>query len=181
VLIRLLLLSAIGMVGCSSIYWLVYLALPAIAALLIVQHGGGRYLAEDAPVVVRILRWLSAAYAYLWLLTDRFPTSETPYTVDYEVDVEGTPTGGSALLRLVYSVPAVLLLAILSVVAGLFWVIGAIAILVSRRLPSVIADFLELTLRFQFRLAAYHLSLVDRYPSGDQAPIAPGAAHPGAV
>lgn len=38
-------------------------------------------------------------------------------------------------------------------------------ILVRKRLPAAIADFLALTLRFQFRLVAYHLSLVDQYPS----------------
>jgi CBS domain-containing protein len=37
VIIRLALLLAIGAIGCSSFYWLLYLTIPAIAALLIAQ------------------------------------------------------------------------------------------------------------------------------------------------
>jgi Domain of unknown function (DUF4389) len=171
VLIRIVLLAAIGTVGCSSVYWLLFLALPALAALLVSQHGPDRYLAEDAPRVVRVLRWVAAAYAYLWLLTDQWPVGQEPSPVELEVQTGGAPTTSSALLRLVYSLPALLLLAVLSVAASLLWLVGAIVILVSRRLPPAVDDFLALTLRYQFRLAAYHLSLVDRYPSTEDAPL----------
>ena len=45
-LTRLLLLLAIGALGCSSIYWALYLGLPAIAAALVARKGGERFLAE---------------------------------------------------------------------------------------------------------------------------------------
>jgi hypothetical protein len=38
-------------------------------------------------------------------------------------------------------------------------------VLASERVPPALSDFIEATLRYQFRLFAYHLSLVDRYPS----------------
>jgi len=47
----------------------------------------------------------------------------------------------------------------------LLWVVGVVCSLITERLPDAIARFLELTLRVQFRLVAYHLSLVERYPS----------------
>ena len=84
---------------------------------------------------------------------------------ELEVETEGTPTATSALLRLVYSLPALFILAVLSFAAGALWVIGAIAILLTQRMPHAIAAFFALMLRYQFRLAAYHLSLVGRYPS----------------
>lgn len=164
VLIRLLLLMALGALGLSSLYWILYLAIPAVVALVIATKGSERYLAESAPSIVRALRWLAGAYAYLWLLTDAFPTNERN-DVELTVEVGGAPTIGSALLRLLASVPALLLLALVSCVASLLWLVGAIAILFVARLPRGIAAFLELTLRFQFRLVAYHLSLVDSYPS----------------
>ena len=163
--IRLILLIALGTIGCSSVYWFLYLALPAMAALLISRNAPGRYLAEDAPRIARVLRWLAAAYAYLWLLTDVFPGSDAPRSVELEVNPGGTPTTGSALLRLVYSLPAVLLLAVLSLLAAVLWVAGAVAVLIWQRVPAAIAEYLSLTLRYQFRLVAYHLSLVERYPS----------------
>jgi hypothetical protein len=169
VAIRLVLLLALGAIGCSSLYWLLYLLLPALAALLIAGHGAARYLADDAPGAVRALRWLASAYAYLWLLSDAPPLAESS---PLELEPGGAPTAGSALARLVYSLPALVVLAILSFVAGFAWIIGALAILVRRRQPRAIAAFLALTLRYQFRLIAYHLSLVDRYPSLADTPAA---------
>ena len=177
VLIRLALLIALGAIGCSSIYWLLYLALPAIVALRISQVGGERYLAEDAPPIVRALRWLAGAYAYLWQLTDALPTGDEGGPVTLQVETGGTPTPVSALLRLLYSLPALVLLGILSMAAAILWIVGAIAILGWQRLPSPLAEFLTLTLRYQFRLVAYHLSLVARYPTLEQAD-APAALVP---
>jgi hypothetical protein len=165
VAIRLALLLALGAIGCSSLYWVLYVGLPAVAALLIANKGADRYFSEDGPGVLRALRWIAAAYAYLWLLTDAPPTSEGRHPVELRVETGGVPTPSSALFRLLSSLPAVLVLAVLAIVASIFWPIGAVAILVSRRVPPAIADFLALTLRYQFRLFAYHLSLVDRYPS----------------
>jgi len=167
VVIRLVLLVALGTIGCSSLYWLLYLALPAMVALLVLQKGGDRYVAEDGPRLVRVLRWLAGAYAYLWLLTDVLPSAAAQDGA-VRLDVApgaAAPTAASALTRLFASLPALLLLALLSMVAAVLWLVGAVFVLVRERLPAAIADFLALTLRYQFRLAAYHLSLCDRYPS----------------
>ncbi|MGA3124307.1 MAG: DUF4389 domain-containing protein [Polyangiaceae bacterium] len=172
VVIRLVLLCAIGMIGCSSVYWLLYLVLPAAAALLISQHGPERYLAEDAPRIVHFLRWFAAASAYLWLLTDQWPNHEQVSAVEVEIEAGGSPTASSALLRLVYSVPALLLWAVLATASGLAWLVGAAVILVGGRIPAAIADWLAAMLRYQLRLLAYHLSLVDRYPSLEDAALA---------
>jgi hypothetical protein len=180
VAIRLLLLVALGAIGCPSIYWLAYLALPALAALLILQKGAERYLVEDAPRITRALRWLAAAYAYLWLLTDTLPSTSTDLPVVLEIDSGGSPTAASALLRLVRSLPAWVLLLLFSFVAGMLWFFAAVSVLVSQRIPPALGEFLAATLRYQFRLLAYHVSLVDRYPVFELAnlphPSAPSAA-----
>jgi len=166
--VRLVLLLALGAAGCSSMYWALYLALPALVALRVSQSSQ-RYLAEDVPRITRILRWLAGAYAYLWLLTDALPSSEPNGVVHLEVNPTGDPTTTTALLRLITSLPALLILGILSVAASLLWPIGAIFILFVRRLPGAFFDFFLLTLRGQFRLVGYHLSIVDRYPSFEDA------------
>jgi hypothetical protein len=172
VVVRLALLLALAAIGCSSVYWLLYLALPVVAALLVSRDGAVLYLGRDAPGVIRVLRWLAGAYAYLWLLTDALPTSEAGGPVELAVEVGGTPTPNSALVRLVTSLPALLLLAILSMAAVLLWMIGAIAILATERMPAAIADFISMKLRYQFRVVAYHLSLVDAYPALADSPLA---------
>ncbi len=178
VVIRLVLLVALGTIGCSSLYWLFYLGLPALAALLIAQSGGERYLAEEAPGIARVLRWLARAYAYLWFLTDAVPTTEPGGAVDLEIAPGGMPAAGSALLRLVTSLPALILLGILSFVGGILWVIDAIVILARARPSEALSDYFAMMLRLQFRLVAYHLSLVERYPSlqPDELPAATGPA-----
>jgi hypothetical protein len=145
-----------------------------VAALLI-QRDGERYLSEDAPRAVRLLRWFASAYGYLWLLTDVLPTAQGS-PVDLQVTPTGAPTPSSALLRIVTSIPAILLVVVLSAVASLVWIVGAVAILLTQRMPSAVADYLAMTLRVQFRLIAYHLSIVDRYPSLEQSSLVHAAA-----
>lgn len=173
---RLLLLLALGSIGCSSVYWLAYLLLPALAALLIQQKGAERYVVEDAPAITRALRWLAAAYGYLWLLTDELPSTSSASPVTLEIDASGSPTATSALLRLVQSLPALLLLILFSSIAGFLWIFAALSVLVSQRVPPALGEFLTATLRYQFRLIAYHLSLVERYPAFDLASLSQSSA-----
>jgi len=164
VVIRLALLAALAAIGCSSVYWLLYLAVPVVAALLISRDGPERYFAVDGPPIVRVLRWLAGAYAYLWLLTDALPASGGGGPVELHVEMGGKPVIGSALLRLATSLPALIVLTILSMAAALLWIVGAVAILITERAPLAITDFIAMKIRYQFRVVAYHLSLVDAYP-----------------
>lgn len=179
VIVRLTLLVALGAIGCSAIYWVLYLALPLVVALLITRDGPARYLTQDGPVVVRIVRWFAGAYAYLWLLTDALPDTGAAGPVRLEVEVGGQPDVGSALSRWLTSLPGLVLLVILSVAASLLWIMAAISVLATQRVPAVIADFIAMKLRFQFRLIAYHLSLTGAYPSLADLPPArePRASH----
>jgi hypothetical protein len=170
VLIRLVLLVALATVGLSSFYWLLYLAAPVVIALIVSNDGEDYYMEQDAPRLARILRWVAGAYAYLWLLTDAMPTAEPGGTVELEIDIRGEPTLRSAFVRVVTSLPALLVVAILSLVATVFWVIGAISILAVRRVPVGVSDFIAMKLQYQFRLIAYHLSLVDEYPAVEGLP-----------
>jgi hypothetical protein len=164
VVTRLAFLLAFAALGCSAVYWALYLAMPALVAVTLMRKGGEHYLADDAPRIVPVLRWLASAYGYLWLLTDVLPTAQGS-PIDLKIEAGGRPTASSALLRLLFSLPALVVLAVLSAASGILWVVGAVLILIRQRLPDAIADVLAFTLRFQFQLVAYHLSLVDRYPS----------------
>jgi hypothetical protein len=150
--------------GTSAVTWALYLAIPAVVALVISQKGGDHYLADSSAPIVKVLRWFASAYGYLWMLTDVLPTTQGG-PVELHVAPEGHPTMTSALLRLLTSLPALLVLAVLSAVAGLCWIVAAVVVLVRERMPAGIARFIAVVLRYQFRLIAYHLSLVDRYPS----------------
>ncbi|HET6150812.1 MAG TPA: DUF4389 domain-containing protein [Polyangia bacterium] len=162
--VRVVLVVALGFVAWSSLYWLLYLALPAAVALDLLHRGMETFVDRDAPRLVRALRWLAGAEAYLFFLTNDLPTS-TGGAVDLQVQVSGAPTAGGALLRLLFSLPALVLVAILTAASSLIWIAAAGVALVTERLPGVFGDLFVAVLRLKYRLLAYHLSLVDRYPS----------------
>ena len=146
------------------IFGLVYLGLPVVAAIFVSQKGGEKYLAEDGPRVTGWLRWIVAFYAYLGILTDRFPSEKPEELVRLEVQTGGTPTVGSALLRLIYSIPSAIVLSVLSIVSAVIWLIAAVMVLIQENYPEGLYDFQRGILRWEARLLGYHASLVEQYP-----------------
>ena len=159
-----ILIAVIVYTVASGILGLVYLAVPVVAAIFISQKGGEKYLAEDGPRVTGWLRWIVAFYAYLGILTDRFPSEKPEEIVRFEVQTGGTPTVGSALLRLIYSIPSALVLSILAIVSAVIWVIAAVMVLVQEDYADGLYNFQRGILRWEARLLGYHASLVEQYP-----------------
>jgi hypothetical protein len=157
-----IILSVIGATG--WILGLVYLVFPALAAIFVSQKGPEKFLEEDGPRMTGWLRWVLALYAYIGILTDRFPSEKPEEIVRFEVQTSGSPTVGSALLRLIYSIPSAFVLAILGFVSGIIWIIAAVMVLVQENYADGLYDFQRGVLRWEARLLAYHSSLVEQYP-----------------
>jgi hypothetical protein len=157
-----IILSVIGATG--WILGLVYLVFPALAAIFVSQKGPEKFLEEDGPRMTGWLRWVLALYAYIGILTDRFPSEKPEEIVRFEVQTSGSPTVGSALLRLIYSIPSAFVLAILGFVSGIIWIIAAVMVLVQENYADGLYDFQRGVLRWEARLLAYHSSLIEQYP-----------------
>lgn len=175
--LRLVLAIALGWVGISA-GWLgcaLFLALPVVASVVISTRSAQAYLDDTGPKVWRVVSWLLAFSAYMLLLTDRFPAGE-PTGVQIQIRPDGRPTTGSALLRLITSLPSGVVLALLGFVSSVLFVIGAVTILIDQQVPGWILGFQRGVLRWQARLAGYHASLVDEYPpfSFEADPAQPG-------
>lgn len=162
VVLRVVIIWLAALIGIP--FWLIlYLGFPVLAAVLISQKDGQRYLAEEGPRVTGWLRWVVAAIAYLWMLTDRLPGSgEQP--VRFEVRPSGTPTVGSALLRILTAIPSAFVLALLSFVSAIVWVIAAIWVLIAETYPDSLYGFQRGVVRWAARLLAYLACLVEPYP-----------------
>ena len=161
VFLRVALLIVVGWIGHP--YGLLWLGLPAAAAILISQKGGQRYVDESGPTVTRILNWILDLTAYLALLTDELPgAGEHP--VRFEVERFGSPTVGSALLRILYAIPSLFVLAFLAFVGAIVWVIAVVLVLVNETYPESLWHFLRGIVSWEARLFAYLASLTDRYP-----------------
>ena len=141
-----------------------YLILPVVAAVLISQKGAEQYLAEAEDGPTKWLRYIMAFYSYMALATDKLPTKEPEKIVQLNVQAGGSPTVGSALLRLILGIPHAIALAILGVVFAVVWVIAAISILLSGGYPEWASTYIRGYLRWTARFCAYMAALVDEYP-----------------
>jgi Domain of unknown function (DUF4389) len=155
------LLVVVGWIGHP--FGLLWLGVPVVAAILVSQKGGQRYLDENGPTMTRVLGWILAVVAYLALLTDSLPGgAERP--IRFQVDRAGSPTVGSTLLRILYAIPSVIVLAILAFVGAIVWLIAVVFVLVEESYPHGLWRFQLGLVRWEACLLAYLASLVDRYP-----------------
>ena len=155
---------------------LLWLGLPVVAAVLISQKGGERYLSEDGSTVARALNWIVDLTAYLALLTDQMP-SRNEHAVRFQVERSGLPATRSALLRIVYAIPSLIVLAILTWVGTIVWFFAMVLVFFTGTYPESWWHFLRGIVSWDARLIAYLASLVDEYPPFTLAtgPISPAA------
>ena len=161
VFLRIALLIVLGWLGHP--WGLLWLGLPVAAAILVAQKGGQGYLGEDGPTLVRVGNWILDVVAYLALLTDELP-GRGEHPVRFAVERSGSPTVGSALLRIVLAIPSLVVLAVLAFVGSIIWVIAAVLVLVTENYPEGLWRFLLGLVRWEAWLLAYLASLVDQYP-----------------
>jgi uncharacterized protein DUF4389 len=145
-------------------FGLLYLAVPVIAAILISQKGGRRYLDESEQNMAMWLRWIAALFAYFMLLTDRLPNEDPQETLRFDVKPDAEPTAGGVLVRIILAIPHAIVLALIGIVAFILWVIALIMILVQEKYPESIFGFLRADLRWNARVYAYLAGLAQAYP-----------------
>lgn len=162
--LRIAIAVAMAWLGFSAgwLAFMLYATLPIIAAVAISSTGSVGYLGDFAPGLWRVLRWLVQLSAYMMLVVDRFPTADDG--VEVAIHFTGKPTIGSALIRLVTSVPSALLLSVLWVFAAISWLVAFGLVLIGGPVPPAVLAFPRGVVRWQARLLAYHASLIEEYP-----------------
>ena len=179
VVLRIVIVVVIGWLAnwvVGAAYWV----LPVLAAVMISQKGADRYLADAEKGPVRWLRYLMGFFSYISLASDKLPFDD-PDSVNLHVRTTGSPTVGSALLRIIMGIPHAIVLGLLGIVFVVVWIIAAISILINGIYPQWAFEFIRGYLRWNARVLAYMASLVDEYPpfsfedGGASAPAAPPA------
>ena len=164
--LRVLLLAALWLLG-GALWWillLLYAGLPLYAGVRISAKDGPQFLADERQRLSGVNGWVIALFAYVGLLVDRFPTGEAKELIKLDIDVQGNPTVGSALMRLLMSIPNAFVLAILGIAFWLVWIVSAVTILINGTHPAGLYGFQRAILRWLARLLGYHASLVEEYP-----------------
>ena len=164
VFLRILLVILVSsLAGSGDGFGLIYLGLPVVAAILIAQKNGDRYLSEDGETMTKVLAFIVGLLAWVALLTDELPGFDRP-NIAFEITRAGSPTVGSALWRIVKAIPSAIVLALLGVVSWFVWIIAAVSVLVAERYPEGLWKFQRGVIRWQARLLVYLASLVEAYP-----------------
>lgn len=150
------------------VFAVLYLALPVIAAMGLSRRKTEGFLAEDSPRLARALRWVTRAYAYLMLLSDKLPSEDEAIRFDIEPgawpDPRNPPTAAGAVIRVLFGLPSALVLVFLVIASWFVWLVAAVMILFTESYPEVLFGFQCGVLRWEMRLLAYQASLVEAYP-----------------
>lgn len=132
--------------------------------MLISQKKAEGYLAEAERGPVQWLRYIMMFYSYMALATDKLATEKPEEIVQLDIQPTGTPTVGSALLRIILGIPHAIVLAVLGLVFAIVWLISAVSIVLNGAQPEWALSFIQGYLRWTARFFAYMASLVDEYP-----------------
>jgi Domain of unknown function (DUF4389) len=115
-----------------------------------------------------LVRFQARVGAYLFLLTDRYPSTVDEQSVHLELDypdVEHDLNRWLPLVKWLLAIPHYVVLAVLALGGIVVWVIAWFAILFTGRYPRALFDYLVGVGRWALRVQAYAFLLVtDRYP-----------------
>lgn len=142
---------------------------------------GGLFLATMLMIVFRmkyprwwfdfaqeLTRFSARVGAYIFLLTDQYPSTTDEQSVHLELDypdVEQDLNRWLPLVKWLLAIPHYIVLAILAVVAILAGIIAWFAILFTGRYPQALFDYVVGVARWGLRVEAYaFLLLTDQYP-----------------
>ena len=119
--------------------------------------------------VAAFVRFSTAFYAYLYLLTDRFPPFSGD-TRDYPVRLEiGPPQDHydrvKVLFRIVLAIPVAIVLYVMQIIAQLGALFAWFAIVILGRQPKGLQDMIVLGTSYQQRATAYLALLTERWPA----------------
>jgi hypothetical protein len=114
------------------------------------------------------VRFAARVAAYLFLLTDRYPSTVEEQSVHLEIDYPDAEQDLNRWLPLVkwfLAIPHYIVLALLALGGLVVWIIAWFAILFTGRYPRPLFDYLVGVGRWGLRVQAYAFLLVtDRYP-----------------
>jgi hypothetical protein len=151
----------------GSINWVASLFyLPITTAVLVSQKGPERFLDEDRERMTVLIGWIVGLYSYFAYLTDAFSLDARDASdIRFTVEPSSSPTPRSALLRIVTSLPNVVVFGVFGIAALGVWLLACPAIVATGNYPKPLWAYQRAINRWQARLFSYHTSLVDDYPS----------------
>ncbi len=150
----------------------------------------GRYPRGLFEFQVQFLRYAAQVNCYVYLVSDPFPpfgggSDPGSYPVWASADYPERLSRLTTFFRPVLSIPAYIINGALAIVARIMALLAWFVIVFTGRLPSGMADVMELPQRYSVRFTAYSILLItDRYPwfqDESPGPVEPAAPPSGEV
>lgn len=116
---------------------------------------------------LELYRFSSRLGAYLFLLTDKYPSTVEAQSVHIDIDYPDAATLNRwlPLVKWLLAIPHYIVLIVLAIAAGGVIVIAWFAIMFTGKYPKTLFDFVVGVLRWSARVNAYAFLLVtDKYP-----------------
>jgi hypothetical protein len=159
-----------------STFFRIILAIPVWLFIYLIQANIIAAIWAAVLVRGRIPRWLfdfqvgynrfaTRAFAYFWLLEDKYPPFEGDWGIRYEVDYpERISRWKLFLWKLITAIPHFFVLIFLFIAAGFCVFIAWFAILFTGKFPRGLHTFVVGVMRWGARVTAYVESLTDVFP-----------------
>jgi len=161
----------------------IFAAIPHLIVMLILQQVAiiaiffawfaclftGRMPSGMGDFLTKVLQYQTRVYAYLYLLTDRYPSFEigrSGYAVELEVDEPEPLNRAAVFFRFFLQLPAFVLMQLVQTGAGVIAFFVWLITLVAGRNPTASWLAYASMLRFQMRTWAYSGMLTSEYPGG---------------
>ena len=163
------LLRLIFIIPISALYFLVvfsasFLILPTIVMIVVKR----KYPKPWFDWNVYLLKFANRIGAYLTLLRDEYPSTDDEQAVHLRIeypDVKRNLNRWLPLIKWFLAIPHYLVMILLSVLQLIAVVIAYFAILINRRYPKILFDFVVGAYRWSNRVTAYAILMTtDRYP-----------------
>jgi hypothetical protein len=114
---------------------------------------------------VGLQRFTNRAYAYVLLLTDKYPAFEGDWLLQYEVDYSDRLSRWKLVIwKFISSIPHLIVLTFLFLAVVAVTIIAWFAILITGAYPRGLHTFVVGVMRWSARVAAYAISLTDAFP-----------------
>ncbi len=129
----------------------------------------GKYPEGMASLPVGMVRWVTRAYGYTYLLTDKYPPFSLDNDTSYPIRVSATPQidGRNRLtvfFRVLMIIPHAIIIQLLTYVVGVLGFVAWLIALFTGTVPEGIHNFIAGWVRWNARYTAYAMLLTDEYP-----------------
>ncbi len=160
-----------------AIVLLIYTLLSSILAVLdwIIVLFFGYHVEDFLEILAKTVRYLLSLGACATATTDDLPTFSGRKNIDHAIQLDfiysSNPSRILAALRLSFIgiylllLPHYIILALLTLGSFFISFIGIISIIITRRLPNILFDYMVRYFRYLSNVIGYHIGLVDKYPT----------------